>query len=270
MTLKTSDLAICAEVSHCAVREYSDQGLLGPVERSQGNSYRFFDLRMIPQIHLIKSLREMGYTPQDVKDYGKNRTPETVAAALRSNSARLAGEIAALQAKKDVLETYISLIEEGQAARPGIELRTLPEQRIHCSAMGNLEGTTKTKNIERLRRAYGKIRQEGNAGCPLGYAYESFFDLLERPDQPTQLISYDPQGSTVRPAGEYMVGTVACYYGEKNSLPQRMFKQALAGDLELFGPAYMVHLHDAACVTSPEQYLLQIAVQVKKTEELLS
>ena len=268
MTLKTSDLAICAEVSHCAVREYSDQGLLGPIERSQGNSYRSFDLRMIPQIHLIKALREMGSTSQEIKDYGKNRTPETVAAMFRTNSERLAGEIASLQARRDVMETYISFIEEGQAAKPGIELRTLPERRIRYSMLETREGSTKTKNIERLRRAYGKIRQDGNTGCPLGYAYETFFDLLERPDQPAQLVSYDPQGSHIRPAGEFMVGTVACYYGEKNSLPQRMFKRALSAELQLFGPAYTIHLHDAACVTKPEQYLLQIAVRVKKSEEL--
>ena len=107
-----------------------------------------------------------------------------------------------------------------------------------------------------------------NEACPLGYAYGEFFDLLEQPDQPAQLVSYDPQGPDTRPAGEYLVGTVTCLDGEKTGLPRRMYRHALENGLEFTGPAYAVYLFDAASTADAERCLLQIAVMVKKAEQI--
>ena len=266
MTLKTSDMAICAEVSQFTIRDYGEQGLLGPILRSRNSSYRFFDPRLVPQIYLIRTLRELGCTPQQIRDYGQSRTPEKALEMFRGYRARLSAEIAALQAKMDVLQSHISLIEEGQSVDPGrIELRTLPEEPVRCSALEYHDG--KTKNLEHLRRAIGQIRQDGNAGCPLSYAYGSFSELLEKPDQPGQLVSYDPQGPDARPAGEYLVGTVACYYCQTNGLPFRMHAYAARNHLEFCGPVHVVYLLDTASVVEPEQYLLQIAAGVRQAAQ---
>ncbi|MCL2300274.1 MAG: hypothetical protein FWC27_09050, partial [Firmicutes bacterium] len=91
-----------------------------------------------------------------------------------------------------------------------------------------------------------------------------FGGLLEKPNQPAQVMSCDPQGPDVRPAGEYLVGTVSCYYGQANSLPRRMQAQAERDRLEFCGPAYAVYLLDAASVTDSERYLLQVAAAVRR------
>ena len=263
--LKTSDLALCAEVSTATVRDYSDKGLLGPVYRSKSSAYRAFDLRVIPQIHLVKTLREMGLTMEQVNNYAQNRTPEKTVQLFRRCSAQLSGEIAALQTKLDMLQSHTAFIEEGRSAKPGIQLRTLPAQAIRCSALESY--SLKTKSLTQQRRAHGSIRYNGNAGCPLGFAYNDFLDLLDDPERPALLLSFDPQGSEIRPAGEYLVGTVACYYGEKNSLAQRMYDHSLRNGLELCGPTYTVFLHDGASVTESECFLMQIAVGVKRMQQ---
>ena len=265
MTLKTSDMAICAEVSQFTIRDYGDQGLLGPILRSR-SSYRSFDPRLVPQIHLIKTLRELGCSPQQIRDYGQNRTPEKVLALLRECNARLSDEAAALQEKMDILQSRISLIEAGQTANPGkIELCTLPEQPIRCIALEHY--SEKTKSVERLRRALGQIRQDGNAGCPLGYAYRNFSELLEKQNQPAQLVSCDPRGPDARPAGEYLVGTATCYYGQTNGLPFRMHAYAERNHLAFCGPVYAVYLLDATSVTESNQYLLRIAAGVRRVAQ---
>jgi len=267
MTLRTSDLAICTEVSQFTIRDYGDQGLLGPIFRFRSSSYRAFAPQLVPQIYLIKILRELGCSSQQIRDYGQTRTPEKALAMFRGYSAKLSDEIAMLQAKMDVLQSRISLIEEGRSVNPGkIELRTLKEESACCSALEY--HNKKTKNLEHLRRAIGQIQQNGNAGCPLGYAYGSFTELLEKPDQPAQLVSYDPQGPDVRPAGEYLVGTVAfCYYGQTNGLPFRMHTYAQRNHLEFCGPVYTVYLLDTASVTEAEQYLLQITAGVRQAAQ---
>jgi len=263
MNLRTSDLAICAETSAFSIRDYSDQGLLGPVPRMQGSNYRFFDPRLIPQVYLIKTLREMGFSAQQLAEYGRDRTPERAGEVLGRCSEQLCRDIARQQTSLDMLRSYISLIQEGRTASPGaIELRELPARPMRCSALEVVGG--RINPAQRLRRAFGDIRQNGNAGCPLGFAWRDFFDFIEQPDQPARLVSFDPQGPDIRPAGDYLVGTERCYYGETGPLPRRMFEYALHGGLELTGPAYTVYLLDAASVTGAEEYLMQVTVGVSK------
>jgi len=258
-------MAICAEVSQFTIREYGDQGLLGPIFRSRSNSYRSFDPLLIPQMYLIKTLRELGCTPQQIRDYGQSRTPEKVLEMFHAYSAQLTEEMAALQAKRDVLESRIALIEEGKRSNTDtIEVRSLPERPVRHIAMEHFN--EKAKSLVRLRRAIGQIRQEGNIGCPLGYAYQNLSDLLEKPALPAQIVSFDPQGPDIFPAGAYLTGTVACYYGQPNGLAHRMNAYALHNHLEFCGPAYAIYLHDVSSVTEPEQYLLQIAVCVGRAE----
>ena len=263
MNLKTSDLAICAETSAFSIRDYSDQGLLGPVPRAQSSNYRTFDPRLIPQVYLLKALREMGFSAQQLAEYGQNRSPEQAREVLGRCSEQLTREITHKQTSLDMLRSYLSLIQEGQSAAPGeIELRALPVRALRCSSLEDVGG--KSNASQRLRRAFGLIRHQGNAGCPLGFAWRDFFDFMEQPDCPAQLVSFDPQGPDTRPAGEYLVGTERCFYGQTGSLPRRMFEYTLHHDMELNGPAYTVYLLDAASVTGAEQYLQQVTVEVKR------
>jgi len=263
MNLRTSDLANCAETSAFSIRDYSDQGLLGPVPRAENSNYRFFDPRLISQVYLLKALREMGFSAQQLAEYGRSRSPERAGEVLGRCSEQLSREITHLQTSLDMLRSYISLIQEGRTASPGeIEVRMLPARPLLCSSLEDIGG--KMSTAQRLRRAFGEIRQNGNAGCPLGFAYRDFFDFIEQPDRPAQLVSFDPQGPDARPAGEYLVGTESCYYGETGGLPRRMFEHALHNDMELSGPAFTVYLLDAASVTGAEQYLMQVTVGIQR------
>ena len=165
----------------------------------------------------------------------------------------------------DILQSHITHIEEGAAARPDIELRTLPAQQIRCTMLEH--DRTMRKSSEFFRRAYAEILHCGNPGCPLGMAYDDFLALLAHPNQPSQLVSYDPQGPDLRPEGQYLVGTVNCFYNENHGLVQRMSRYAERNNLVFLGPVYSVYLHDAASVTEPEQFLLQIAVGIRRKDD---
>ena len=255
MQLRTSDLAACTGLNSSAVRYYDERGLLRPAYRKEENQYRFYDPRQIPQFHLLKALQRLGFTTEELLEFGRSRTPENALALFRDCGDRLDAEIAELRAWKDMLGSYASLIREGQAAPPGkIAKRVLPARPMRFSPLGD-DGD--------LRRAHTQIRENGNGSCPLGFCYEDFFELLEHPDRPAQLVSYDPQGPETRPAGEYLVGTAACGYGETGGLPRRMFDYALRHGLDFTGPVYMIHLIDTASAADPDRYLLQISAAVQ-------
>ena len=265
MILKSGGMAMCTETSISTIIKYCEMGLLAPVSGRKNECINTFDPRQIPQLYMIKTLRELGFSTEAFKEYGQSRTKESTSRLLQEYTEQLTAEIAALQNKLDIMHSHTALLEEGLVAKPGIEVRVLPEQSIRCSALK--AHPTKTKNAEFLRHACGDIRQNGNAGCPMGFAYADFFDLLENPSQPAQLVSYDPNGPEVRPAGEYLVGTMRSYYGEKHALPQRMIAYARKNGLEIHGPAYTVYLLDAVSVAETDEYLMQISVAVKRKDE---
>ena len=269
MILKSGGMAMCTETSISTIIKYCEMGLIVPVFGRKNESINIFDLRQVPQIYMIKTLRELGFGMQELKEHGQTRTKESTARLLHEYSDRLASEIAAMQYKLDMMRSQAALLEEGLTAKPGIELRTLPAQPIRRSALKTHK--TKTKNAEQMRYACGDIRQNGNAGCPMGFSYNEFSDLFEKINQPAQLVSYDPNGPECRPAGEYLVGMVSCCYGEKHALPQRMAAYAAKNGLELHGPAHTVYLLDAVSVAKTDEYLLQISVAARrKTKDPLS
>jgi hypothetical protein len=214
---------------------------------------------------LINSLREIGFSLPELQALRKNNSPDWALKFFNRCSTQLHEQITQLQARLNMIQSYVSLIEESQALQPGeIELRHYAEQRIHCSSLARHKPGGKRKDCERLRQAHAQIRKNGNAGCPMGFAYLDFCDLLEHPEYPAMLVSFDPDGPDIRPAGEYLIGTEHCCYEKHTGLTRRMFDYALRNGLEFCGPAYTVYLLDAASVKDAEQYLLQIAVQVKK------
>ena len=265
MHFKSGDLAMCAEMSPTSILKYREQGLLARTANMKKN-HLVFDARQIPQLYLIRTLRELGLSPDEVLEHGQNRTPESASRLLREYGSQLAEEIAALQAKLDILHSHARLMEEGLTAEPGeIEMRALPARTVRFSALKS--NGTPAKNLEYLRLACGEIRLEGNPGCPLGAAYHTFAGLLEKPDRPAQLVSFDPQGPDMLPAGDYLVGTESGYYGEQSGLARCMAGFAQENGLELCGPVCAVYLYDAAAVANPEQYLLQISAAVKRQED---
>jgi hypothetical protein len=157
-----------------------------------------------------------------------------------------------------MLRSHVSLIEEGQSVRPGeIEMRTLPVRPIHSASFD--QAGVKGNIFIRLREC---IMQLPNSGSPLGYAYRNFRSLLERPEQPAKLVSFDPKGAESRPAGLYLVGTATCNDEVPAGLVRDMHNYAQQNDLEFCGPVWSVHLHDAVSVAKQEHYLLQISVMV--------
>ena len=258
MDLRTRDVARCAEISPYVVREYSDAGLIGPVPRSESN-YRRIDMRAIPQVYFWRTLQKQGFTMKQLREHGQRRTPENTLDLFRQCDGQLEAEIAELRARQNMLRSYGALIEEGRAARPGeIEVRALPERPIRRVPLK--DGAA--DRYERMRGAFEQVRRGGSESCPLGYAYHAFRDLLRWPEYPAQLVSYDPRGNDARPAGDYLVGTEQCPCDEIDALANRMSEYARKHNLAFSGPAYVVNLFDAVCVASPEQFLLQVTVQV--------
>ena len=217
-----------------ALHYWDEIGLLLPARRNVPNGHRFYSPDQIAAVHLIQALSSLGIPLNSMKDLGKNR--EQMHALFRDCDRRLGEKITDLQTKQEQMRSYAAQFE-GSRAGPacGIEVRELPEQTMRC--------------VPLKERYAGPAMQSGKNSSPAGYAYTAFYDLLEEPDRPARLVTFDPQGSELRPSGEYLVCSAHCAFGETGSLPRRMLEHAMNTGLEITGPAYVFYLHDALQVT---------------------
>ena len=240
----------------CGVNRYSlhywdEIGLLIPAGRNAPRGHRYYSSDQIAAVHLIQALSSLGIPLNSMKDLGKNR--DQMHTLFCDCEERLGVKISELQDRQEQMRGYAAQfeIEDSRADPPcEIEVRGLPEQAMHCA---QLKG-----------RYSGPAMQSGKKDGPAGYAFNEIYDLLEAPDRPARLVTFDPQGPKLRPAGEYLVGTVQCAFGEMNGLARRMLEYAMNNGLEMQGPAYVFYRHDAECGS----YALQVTVGVNtlKTE----
>lgn len=239
--LSIKEFSDISGVAPSALRYWEQQGVMFPAYRNQENGYRYYSSNQVEAVRLIQVMGVLDISLETMKDIGKCRSPEQILALYRDCNAQLEEKIAELRTKQDMLLHYASLVEESRAAQSNkIELCALPSQSF--------------------RRA--STAQIGRSVSPARYAYNEFYDLLEVSDDPAQLVVFDPLGPERRPAGEYLVGTETCRYGEASGLPRRMLEYALQNGLEMHGPAYAAYLPDAASPMGTEDYLLQITIAV--------
>jgi len=250
------DFAEICDVQPSTLRYWNEIGLLLPAWRNEKNGYRYYLPEQIMMVSMIKMLHALDIPLRKMVETKEASNLQQIFKLLclcdREMEEKIQEMRLRMQLRKDVLRSYASLIEECRTTRPGeIEQRRLAERPIQRIP------------IERGKKSFRELfRQAHNNGSPMGYAYHDLNSLLEKPDQPAQLVFYDPQGPDVRPAGQYLVGTAHCPYGKNSGLAQRIRSYALQNRIELRGPAYVVYLLDKADVTEREPYLLQIAVRL--------
>ena len=94
--------------------------------------------------------------------------------------------------------------------------------------------------------------------------------FLDESSHPVRFFSLDPNGTNIRAAGLYLVGYTRGYYGQTNSLPQRVQLFAKRKKLIFCRPVYNSYLFDEISISDPEQYLLQVSASVIETRRVTS
>lgn len=221
-------------VDRYALHYWDEIGLLHPAGRSSQRGHRYYSPAQVAAVHLIQALSSLDIPLNSMTDLGKNRGQ--MHALFHDCDVRLGEKILELQAKQNQMRNYAAQFEDSRADTPyEIAVRVLPAQAMRCAL---LEGR------------YGRpAMKPGKNGSLSGFAYLEFYDFLEEPDRPAQLVTFDMQGPELRPAGEYLVGTAHCDGSETGGLARHMLEHAMNNGLELCSPAYVFYLQDLLQVT---------------------
>jgi len=239
--LSIKEFSELSGIPQSTLRYWDEQGLVRPARRNERTRYRYYAPDQVMEVNLLQVMLSLDMPLKKSMDV---RDPLGL---FRTCHAQLGVKITEMQARQEMLHRYVMLAEESQPVQPeGIEVQALPAQAIHRIPLE--KDATQARNV----------------GYPLGCTYLDLYDLLEKPDKPAQMVSFDPQGPESRSAGEYLVGTAICRYGETGGLPRRILEFALHNGLELQGPVYTVYMPDADAAGT-EEYLLQVSVMVNRS-----
>jgi DNA-binding transcriptional MerR regulator len=244
------------------LRYYDDLGLFSPAARGE-NNYRYYQPQQIITINSIELLHELDMTVRQICDIEKNRSPESVHKALGEKEQELEEELARLNESYRVIHTIRSLICQGLSVDENYVYHR------HLEAMPMIIGPDNDfKGSDNFYETFLEFCSEAkNRGVdlrfPVGGLYNDMNSFMADSSQPNQFFSFDPNGTDIREAGNYLVGYTRGYYGVIHDVQDRILGYAKAHNLKITGPVTALYIHDEICMRDQSQYLCEIQVRVE-------
>ena len=124
---KINEIARLYGIGVDSLRYYEKLGILKP--RRDTNGYRLYNLKDMYKLNVIRDLRRLDFSMQQIKDYLEGQTVDHTLALLRQEQALVQAQIQELQTKARLLQRRIAALTEARSIVPGaITLRPLPQR----------------------------------------------------------------------------------------------------------------------------------------------
>ena len=252
-------------IKQSTLRHYDEVKLFQPAMRGE-NGYRYYSAPQAVAINFINVMSSLGIPLRKIKEIQQERSPQAMLDLLHKQEMELNRELYRLQQAYAIIHAYRGLIEEGLTVdENAISLCRMEGAVI---ALGQINDYSSGYFYDSFFRFLKKIDNSNiDAAYPVGGFYSDMGAFLSSPGHPTRFFSLTPFGKDSKEEGEYLVGYARGYYGQMGDLPQRMQSYAEGEGLTFLGPVYEMYLHDEVSTASPEQYLIQASVKVKKRKK---
>lgn len=261
----SGEFAKLTGVNKRTLHYYNDIGLFCP-KIIKENGYHYYTCFQFAQLELILTLRKMGLSIEEIKDYVDETSDQSFVKMMDEKRKMIDDSIKELLTIQNFLELKSKRIRLGFSACHGeIELCQLPERRIIRSSKISgrydendfsiaAEFSLRLKNLFHLYDNFGSM-------IPIEEIKRQNFDGYD------YFFAYCPQYSEVvdeiLPAGTYLR---AYCIGEWNRLPdvyQRIIEYAEKHGLSLMGHAYEEGLNEMT-IKNQSDYVTMITIHCKK------
>lgn len=253
------------EINKKTLMWYDEIGLLKP-DCIRENGYRYYSCRQSTDLEIILMLRELNVSLEEIRQFMKNRTIDTMEDLLVKKIGELEETISHLKSTKKMLCKYQKDMEALRSLDLS-EIKLVKKEKAYLAAVPTVPETPLEKEIEnviheakkyQLRRlhdaSYGSMipvehLRRGN--------YDNYTALYIQIPCPSS-----KKGLHIQPAGTYLQ---AFYKGSWDKLSDR-YKEILAyadkQGLQLWDHAYETGLNELV-IERMEDYITQIEIPVK-------
>ena len=242
---KINEIARLYGIGVDSLRYYEKLGILKP--RRDTNGYRLYNLKDMYKLNVIRDLRRLDFSMQQIKDYLEGQTVDHTLALLRQEQALVQAQIQELQTKARLLQRRIAALTEARSIVPGaITLRTLPQRPCVQFSAHITRDEEMDFVMKKLHRKHeDKIRDFGNQTFGAFLAMDELMQGIPNVYDGVYL-SYFYQGS----------------YQQNRSRVQEVLAYAASHGLTLAGTPFELYEIDNRDTVQEAEFLTEIQVAI--------
>jgi len=244
---------------------YDRIGLLSPEARGD-NKYRYYSIRLLAGVNVIRTMQRLGMTLEEIKELRDQRTPELTEKMFKHQIEKIDERIDEwIRARKLLLALQKNIHDVADVDEAGITIKFLPAEAI---VLGGLNDYSRGKNaydaLLSFYNAIGKKYPDMDLNYPVWAAFSE--ERIKQYDWvwPDRYYFSNPEGDDRRPAGLYATGYTRGGYGGGGLLYRRLLAYIADNGFEVCGNAYEEYPLNEMCITDENNYLIRVMIAVRE------
>lgn len=263
--LSTGDFAKICNVTKQTLFHYDEIGLLQPHHKSD-NGYRYYSYQQLEMMYVIDSLKEIGMSLNEIKQFIGMTTPELMIETFKEKSLLLSEKIASLLRIQKVIEKKIAITE--QALRLDFSQISIEQGNEHylCLSDSMLYCTNQQYAQSVTKLYYTCIENQLNEGDSIGVMVHR--EQLMQHDfiNYSYLFAKVPFTDKVplykKEKGLQVVGYHIGHYDHVGQTYTKMLDYMAAKQLQMKNYSFEEYILDGVSVQGIEQYVTKITIPV--------
>lgn len=265
--LKTGEFAAFCNTTKDTLFYYDDIGLLKPL-RTASNGYRYYSLNQIYMFDLITTLKELGLSLEEIKNYMDKRGTDAFVELLKEQDKRLKEKIDQLTRRRRLLRNTLALAREASDVEEDvITIEEMPEE--YYIASDKPENNSEKAQFEAISRLWDY--------CSKHNSYDDFVtgEIInyENIKNGSFAVSYFSSYITkkvksrylhIKPAGTYAVKYIRNSYYALTDEYRRFCAEIAELGYTVCGNLYQNDITNYMSERYADDYLMRIEVGVKR------
>jgi len=263
-TLSIQEFSKVSGIEASTLRYWDEIELFSPLLRNPENNYRHYSSAQLLALNFVTTLSSLDIPLKTIAELRDERDPEGFLDLLEDLEKRMDMEMRDLRERYSIIHARRELIKMGMKVdENSISVMYLEDRAMFIWPRN--EYKEEDTFLEPLSAHLAETRDYHiNLSFPVAGLYDNMESFMKDPGRLNNFVSIDPIGTSLRKAGNYLVGFTRGYYGDIGDLPGRMSEYAQENNLTLTGPVYTMYLLEEICTTDPSQYLAKCSVAIGK------
>ncbi|MCL2349671.1 MAG: MerR family transcriptional regulator [Planctomycetaceae bacterium] len=264
-----NEFAKLARTTRNTLHHYDAIDLLSPVSRSENNNYRYYSIRQLTDINMIRTLQALGMPLSEIKTLKASRTPERAEELFTQLLDKINKKIDVWVCAQKLLFTLRKSVHSvGDVNEDAITIQFLPAEAI---VLGDLNDYSRGRNDYNALVSFYHTISKKWPDLDLNYPVWAVFseERIKRGDWvwPERYYFYNPEGRDKKPAALYAIGYTRGGYGQGDELYHRMLDFIDKNRFEICGDAYEEYPLNEVCVSNDADYLMRVMITVREKNQ---
>ena len=265
----TGEFAKLFHINKKTLFYYNEIGLFKP-EKISPNGYMYYSHTQIELLGIIFSLKDMGMSLKEIKDFINKRNIDNVIDILHSEIINIENELNKLKANKERLLNKIKSIEEGKNYKKEICLNYEDEEYLVLS--NSIDNTKEYYDIDTyVNHVNYCFDNDLNIGYSTGTII-SMDNLLKGNFKDCSCYFTKTNKEKIlnhanvikKTKGLYVVGYFKGYYDKLHSFYEKLISYINENNIKIIGNSYEKVLANELVCKNFDDYIIKISIQVSK------